>query len=110
MHTIQEIEARLSAIAAELESASAEQITALNEEVDSLIAEREALITMLDNDCKTAIHLSTPCYFAFIDSSCLCTSHGLKVDSFIVYGYMFMDRMLVFTKMTTDVSLFYRPW
>lgn len=43
MHTIQEIEARLSAIAAELESASAEQITALNAEVDSLIAEREAL-------------------------------------------------------------------
>lgn len=43
MHTIQEIEARLSAIATELESASAEQITALNAEVDSLIAEREAL-------------------------------------------------------------------
>lgn len=43
MHTIQEIEARLSAIAAELESASAEQITALNAEVDSLIAERDAL-------------------------------------------------------------------
>lgn len=43
MHTIQEIEARLAAIAAELESASAEQITALNAEVDSLIAEREAL-------------------------------------------------------------------
>ena len=43
MHTIQEIEARLSAIATELESASAEQIAALNAEVDSLIAEREAL-------------------------------------------------------------------
>ena len=43
MHTIQEIEARLSAIATELESASAEQITALNAEVDSLIAERDAL-------------------------------------------------------------------
>lgn len=43
MHTIQEIEERLSAIATELESASAEQITALNAEVDSLVAEREAL-------------------------------------------------------------------
>lgn len=43
MHTIQEIEARLAAIAKELESATAEQLAALNAEADALIAERDAL-------------------------------------------------------------------
>ena len=41
--TIQEIEARLAAIAAAIESASAEQLDALNAEVDSLTAQRDAL-------------------------------------------------------------------
>ena len=41
--TIQEIEARLAAIATEIEGASADQLDALNAEVDSLTAQREAL-------------------------------------------------------------------
>ena len=65
---------------------------------------------MLYNHGVTAIHLCAPCHLAFIDCSSIRSVDGLQIDAFIIDGYMFMNRVLVFAEVAADKSLLYWPW